>query len=185
MVTRHGSIESAKLELRVALVTESGLMPPLASRNYGLSPGRKGGRHEFSASVPRVHPGLLAIIRRLFRRSLMPKQLPFIREELLMQNLYVGNLPENTTETELRNAFAVYGQVDSVRIITDRQTGRSRGFAFVEMADSGSAEKAVAALNASDLGGRTIQVTEARPKAERPRGGQPFGAGRGPREPRW
>lgn len=117
-----------------------------------------------------------------------------------MKNLYVGNLPHSTTEADLRSAFAVYGQVDSVNIITDRDTGRARGFAFVEMGDSGSAEKAVAALNGSDLGGRTIQVNEARPKAERPRGGgggQRFGSGRpgggrdgrkGPRqsrEPRW
>jgi RNA recognition motif-containing protein len=116
-----------------------------------------------------------------------------------MKNLYVGNLPHNTTETDLRNAFAVYGQVDNVNIITDRDTGRARGFAFVEMGDSTGAEKAIAALNGSDLGGRTIQVNEARPKTERPRGngGQRFGFGRpggkrdgrkGPRqsrEPRW
>lgn len=97
-----------------------------------------------------------------------------------MKNLYIGNLPDSTTEAELRNAFAVYGQVDSVNIITDRDTGRARGFAFLEMGDSGSAEQAIAALNGSDLGGRTIQVNEARPKADRPRGngGQRFGFGR-------
>jgi cold-inducible RNA-binding protein len=118
-----------------------------------------------------------------------------------MKNLYVGNLPHSTTETDLRTAFAVYGQVDGVNIVTDRDTGRARGFAFVEMGDSDGAEKAIAALNGSDMGGRTIQVNEARPKAERPRGGgrQGFGFGRsgggggrdgrkGPRqhrEPRW
>jgi len=118
-----------------------------------------------------------------------------------MKNLYVGNLPHSTTETDLRTAFAVYGQVDSINIITDRDTGRARGFAFVEMGDSDGAEKAIAALNGSDMGGRTIQVNEARPKAERPRGGgrHGFGFGRsgggggregrkGPRqhrEPRW
>ncbi|HEX7894184.1 MAG TPA: RNA-binding protein [Terriglobales bacterium] len=118
-----------------------------------------------------------------------------------MKNLYVGNLPHSTTETDLRTAFAVYGQVESINIITDRDTGRARGFAFVEMGDSDGAEKAIAALNGSDMGGRTIQVNEARPKAERPRGGgrQGFGFGRsgggggrdgrkGPRqhrEPRW
>jgi RNA recognition motif-containing protein len=110
-----------------------------------------------------------------------------------MKNLYVGNLPHSTTEAELRDAFAVYGQVDSVNIITDRDTGRARGFAFLEMGDSGGAEKAIAALNGSDLGGRTIQVNEARPKADRPRGngGQRSGFGRsggggrrGPRQPR-
>lgn len=113
-----------------------------------------------------------------------------------MKNLYVGNLPHSTTETDLRNAFAVYGPVDGVNIVTDRDTGRARGFAFVEMADAGAAEKAIAALNGSDLGGRTIQVNEARPKTDRPRGngGQEFGfgrgggerkEGRGPRQPRW
>ena len=97
-----------------------------------------------------------------------------------MKNLYVGNLPHSTTEVDLRTAFAVYGQVDSVNVITDRDTGRARGFAFVEMGDSGGAEKAIAALNGSDLGGRTIQVNEARPKADRPRGngGHRFGFGR-------
>jgi len=89
--------------------------------------------------------------------------------------------------------------VDSVNIITDRDTGRARGFAFVEMSDSGAAEKAIAGLNGSDLAGRTLQVNEARPKVERPRGnfGQSFGRSGGggrrndrrgsrqPREPRW
>ena len=88
-----------------------------------------------------------------------------------MKNLYVGNLPHSTTEADLRNAFGIYGPVDSVNIITDRDTGRARGFAFVEMGDAGAAEKAIAALNGSDLGGRTIQVNEARPKADKPRGG--------------
>ena len=116
-----------------------------------------------------------------------------------MKNLYVGNLPFGTTETDLRDAFSVYGQVDTVNIVTDRDTGRARGFAFIEMGDSDGAEKAIAALNGSDLGGRAIQVNEARPKTERPRGsfghgfGKPGGGGRrndgrGPRqrrEPRW
>ena len=116
-----------------------------------------------------------------------------------MKNLYVGNLPHSTTESELRNAFAVYGQVENVNIITDRDTGRARGFAFVEMSDSGAAEKAIAGLNGSDLAGRTLQVNEARPKTDRSRGnfgqsfGRPGGGGgrndrRGPRqrrEPRW
>ena len=87
-----------------------------------------------------------------------------------MKNLYVGNLPHSTTETDLRNAFAIYGPVDNIAIVTDRDTGRARGFAFVEMADAGAAEKAIAALNGSDLGGRTLQVNEARPKTDRPRG---------------
>ncbi len=109
-----------------------------------------------------------------------------------MKNLYVGNLDDSATEADLRKAFAVYGEVEAVNIITDRDTGRARGFAFIEMADAGGAEKAIAALNGSDLGGRTIQVNEARPKADRTRGngGQRSGGGRpgqhrGPRQPRW
>jgi RNA recognition motif-containing protein len=110
-----------------------------------------------------------------------------------MKNLYVGNLPHSTTEGDLRSAFAVYGAVDSVSIITDRDTGQARGFGFVEMTDADAAEKAIAGLNGSDLGGRTIQVNEAKPKADKPRGngGQRFGGGgrrnggRGAREQRW
>lgn len=118
-----------------------------------------------------------------------------------MKNLYVGNLPHSTTETELRELFAAHGQVENVSIINDRETGRARGFAFVEMTDAGEAEKAVAALNGSELGGRVLKINEAKPKAERPRsGGQRFGGSGGghgrndhrgggharqPREPRW
>jgi RNA recognition motif-containing protein len=114
-----------------------------------------------------------------------------------MKNLYVGNLPHNTTDSELRTLFAAHGAVENVNIITDRDTGRARGFAFVEMPNSDEAEKAIAALNGSELGGRTLNVNEARPKADRPRGngGRGFGGGRGrddyrgharqPRGPRW
>ncbi len=116
-----------------------------------------------------------------------------------MKNLYVGNLPHSASEAELRDLFAAYGQVDKVSLVTDRDTGRSRGFAFVEMADSGEAEKAIAALNGTELGGRTLNINEARPKTNRghgPRGGGGrAGGGRGrddyrghsrqPREPRW
>jgi cold-inducible RNA-binding protein len=119
-----------------------------------------------------------------------------------MKNLYVGNLPHSTGEAELRSLFESHGQVEKVSIVTDRETGRSRGFAFVEMTDSGEAEKAIAALNGSELGGRTLKINEAKPKTDRPRGGQGFGRGGGrsgggggrddyrgharqPREPRW
>ena len=77
----------------------------------------------------------------------------------------------NTSEDELRKAFEAYGQVDRVSILTDRDTGRSRGFGFVEMANAEEGEKAIAGLNGSQLGGRTINVNEARPKAERAGGG--------------
>jgi len=88
-----------------------------------------------------------------------------------MKNIFVGNLSFNTGEDELRQIFETYGQVDRVSILTDRETGRSRGFGFVEMANSEEGDKAIAALNGSQFGGRTINVNEARPKAERAGGG--------------
>ena len=94
-----------------------------------------------------------------------------------MKNIFVGNLSFNTGEDELRQIFEGYGQVDRVSIMTDRDTGRSRGFGFVEMNSNEDGEKAIAALNGSQLGGRTINVNEARPKTER--GGGGFGGGRG------
>ena len=120
-----------------------------------------------------------------------------------MKNLYVGNLPHSTTEGELRSTFEAHGAVEKVSIVTDRETGRSRGFAFVEMTNAGEAEKATAALNGTDMGGRTLTINEAKPKTDRPRsgggdgGGRKFGGGGGggrddyrgqarqPREPRW
>ena len=96
-----------------------------------------------------------------------------------MKNIFVGNLSFNTNEDELRQAFEGYGQVDRVSILTDRDTGRSRGFGFVEMANDEDGEKAITALNGSSIGGRTINVNEARPKAERGGGGGGFGGGGG------
>ena len=102
-----------------------------------------------------------------------------------MKNIFVGNLSFNTNEDELRQAFEGYGQVDRVSILTDRDTGRSRGFGFVEMTNDEDGEKAIAALNGSQIGGRTINVNEARPKVERGGGGGGgggggnFGGGRG------
>lgn len=88
-----------------------------------------------------------------------------------VKNIFVGNLSFNTNEDELRQIFEAYGQVDRVSIMTDRDTGRSRGFGFVEMASNDDGEKAIAALNGSQVGGRTINVNEARPKTERGGGG--------------
>lgn len=109
-----------------------------------------------------------------------------------MKNLYVGNLPHSTSESELRNLFETHGAVEKITLVTDRDTGRSRGFGFVEMANASEADKAIEALNGSDLGGRTLTINEAKPKSDRPRsgGGQRFGGGGGrgprqPREPRW
>jgi len=98
-----------------------------------------------------------------------------------MKNIYVGNLDFNTTEDQLRTLFASHGQVQTVTVVQDRDTGRSRGFGFVEMPVDGEAESAIKALNGSVLDGRTLNVNEARPKTER--GGQraPGGRPRGPR----
>jgi RNA recognition motif-containing protein len=114
-----------------------------------------------------------------------------------MKNLYVGNLPHRTTEAELRNLFEAHGAVEKITLVTDRDTGRSRGFGFVEMTHANEADKAVAALNGSEFGGRTLTINEAKPKPDRlPGGGHRLGRnGRGqddyrghprqPREPRW
>jgi len=80
----------------------------------------------------------------------------------MSKKLYVGNLSFHTTESDITNAFAQYGAVESVSIITDRDTGRSKGFGFVLM-DEGGAERAIATLNGSQLDGRTLTVNEARP----------------------
>jgi RNA recognition motif-containing protein len=93
-----------------------------------------------------------------------------------MKNLYVGNLPHSTSEAELRGLFEAHGAVEKVSMVTDRETGRSRGFAFVEMTDAGEAEKAIAALNGTELQGRALKINEAKPKTDRPGGG---GGGRG------
>ena len=98
-----------------------------------------------------------------------------------MKNIFVGNLDFNTGEDELRQLLEQYGQVDRVAIMTDRDTGRSRGFGFVEMASSEDGEKAIAALNGSQVGGRTLNVNEARPKTERSGGGGGGGRDRGGR----
>jgi len=95
-----------------------------------------------------------------------------------LKNIFVGNLSFNTNEEELRQLFEPYGQVDRVSIMTDRDTGRSRGFGFVEMASNEDGEKAIAGLNGSQVGGRTINVNEARPKTERSAGGGGGGGGR-------
>jgi RNA recognition motif-containing protein len=118
-----------------------------------------------------------------------------------MKKLFVGNIPHSTTEADLRSLFEPHGAIEQVSIVTERETGRSRGFAFVEMTDSGQAEKAIAALNGTDFGGRALNINEARPKTDRGgfRGGRPGSGGRSsgggrddyrgharqPREPRW
>jgi len=84
-------------------------------------------------------------------------------------NIYVGNLSWNTNDDELRGAFEAFGEVSSAKIIMDRETGRSRGFGFVEMPDDSAAKQAIEGNNDKDLGGRTLRVNEARPRDDSPR----------------
>jgi cold-inducible RNA-binding protein len=101
-----------------------------------------------------------------------------------VKNIFVGNLDFGTGEDELRQVFGQYGNIDRVALMTDRDTGTSRGFAFVEMTNTEDGEKAIAALNGTQLGGRTIKVNEARPKTERS-GGRDRGRGGSRRGGRW
>ena len=96
-------------------------------------------------------------------------------------NIYVGNLSFETGDAELRAAFEAHGEVTSASVITDRETGRSRGFGFVEMPSAEQAKAAIAALNGTDLGGRTLNVNEARPRGDSRggRGGSGGGGGGG------
>ena len=99
------------------------------------------------------------------------------RKEGTLKNIFVGNLSFNTSEDELRQIFEAYGQVERVSILTDRETGRSRGFGFVEMTNPEEGEKAITGLNGSQFGGRTINVNEARPKTTG--GGRGYAGGGG------
>jgi RNA recognition motif-containing protein len=98
--------------------------------------------------------------------------------------LYVGNLPYETTESDLQALFESAGQVSTINIVRDRTTGRARGFAFVEMNDVEGAQRAIGALDSHQLGGRSLTVNEAKPMAVRSSGGG-FGGGHQRREPRW
>lgn len=107
-----------------------------------------------------------------------------------MKKIYVGNFSFNMTEEELRAMFEPFGNVESAALVTDRDTGRSRGFGFVAMSNDEEAEKAMAALNGKESGGRALTVNEARPQAQRSggfrsKGHGREGNGRSRREPRW
>ncbi len=96
-------------------------------------------------------------------------------------NIYVGNLPYDTTEDQLQDLFGQFGEVQQTSIITDRATGRSRGFGFVEMSDDEDAQQAIDELNGKDFNGRSLTVNQAKPKTSRPRrnggsGGRRFGS---------
>lgn len=94
-----------------------------------------------------------------------------------MTNIYVGNLSFRATEDEVRSAFSAHGSVSSVNIIMDRETGRSRGFAFVEMPNADEARTAIEMVNGKEIAGRAITANEARPRTDRPRGGGGGGGG--------
>ena len=96
-----------------------------------------------------------------------------------MTKIYIGGLPYQTDDAQLEQIFSTYGEIHSARVINDRDTGRSKGFGFVEMADDAAAKKAIEELHEADLGGRTITVNEARPMEKRSGGG--FGGGGGSR----
>jgi RNA recognition motif-containing protein len=101
-----------------------------------------------------------------------------------MKNIYVGNLDFGTTEEQLRDLFVAYGAVERVTVVRDRDTGQPRGFGFVEMTNDNEAEQAIAGINGKTVGGRTLNVNEARPRPERSfggggGGGRGFGGGRG------
>lgn len=89
-------------------------------------------------------------------------------------NIYVGNLSWNSSDDDLRSAFEAFGEVSSAKVIMDRETGRSRGFGFVEMPDDSAAKQAIEGMNNKDLQGRTLRVNEARPRDDRPRGPRRF-----------
>jgi cold-inducible RNA-binding protein len=123
------------------------------------------------------------------------------KEKKTLKNIFVGNLDFGATEDTVRSLFEAYGTVERVSLMTDRETGRSRGFAFVEMTDTEEADRAITALNGANVGGRALNVNEARPKpaggggGRGPGGGGGFGGGGGRgsggggprqrREPRW
>ncbi|HOA46871.1 MAG: RNA-binding protein [Paludibacteraceae bacterium] len=86
-------------------------------------------------------------------------------------NIFIGSLPFAVKDEALKELFATYGEVSSARVVTDKFTGRSKGFGFVEMEDEVAAKKAIAELNGSEIQGRTIVVNEAKPREERPEGG--------------
>ncbi len=86
-----------------------------------------------------------------------------------MKNIYVGNLPYSMDRNELSELFAAFGEVSAARIVSDRETGRSKGFGFIEMPNDEEANRAIAELNGKEVGGRKLVVNEARPREERPR----------------
>jgi RNA recognition motif-containing protein len=110
----------------------------------------------------------------------------FQKREITVKNIFVGNLSFETSEDAIRSLFAAYGTVDRVNVVTDRETGRAKGFGFVEMSNDSEGDKAIAALNGREIDGRALNVNVARPKEERGGGGGYRGGGGGGRQgARW
>ncbi len=102
-----------------------------------------------------------------------------------MKNIYVGNLSFATSEQQIRSLFETHGSVDRVNVVTDRDTGRAKGFAFVEMSSTSEADQAISALNGTDVDGRTLNVNEARPKTSDGGRRGNSGGGYGRKQSRW
>jgi RNA recognition motif-containing protein len=125
--------------------------------------------------------------RYLFDIQLVKLTYPFfVTMEDIRMNIYIGNLSYEMTEEDLKEAFEVFGEVNTVKVIKDNHTGKSKGFGFVEMPDKAEAESAIEGLNGKDLKGRSLNVSEARPRSESRRGGarsgRPRRGGGGPRQ---
>jgi RNA recognition motif-containing protein len=146
----------------------------------------RGARNVFKTGILKSgfdRPAILGYLRSCLVSLLSQK-----RRRGTLKNIFVGNLDFGATESSLRALFEVHGAVDRVSLVTDRDTGRSRGFAFVEMTDSAQADNAIAALNGYEVEGRALNVNEARPKTGGSgggRGGPRNDGGRQRREPRW
>lgn len=122
----------------------------------------------------------MPVIKRECERHYCPDVCPVPLEGFcLVTNIYVGNLAWSATEADVRGAFEEYGDVSAVHVIMDRETGRPRGFAFVEMPDKQAADDAIENLNGIEIEGRAVTVNEARPREERPRRGGGGGGGGG------
>ena len=125
-----------------------------------------------------LYPAPLPFTLMRVPQALVPRGKFFnAKETFHFMNIYVGNLSYNTTEDELRTLFAEFGNVDSAKLIMDRDSGQSKGFAFIEMSDNSGGQQAIEGLNGRDINGRTLTVNKAKPREDRPRGGGGYGRG--------
>ncbi len=125
----------------------------------------------------------LSIVRSNRPCPILPRSTVSNQKEVHLKNIFVGNLSFGVTEDAVRSLFEQYGAVERVSIVTDRDTGRAKGFGFVEMTGDAEAERAINSLNGQELDGRNLTINEARPKEDR--GGSRGGGGGGGRQKRW